>query len=272
MDFYFADDSKQTNPSRNGMGSLVAIGGIRVPGESVALLERQIDELCLRSGFPPKEAFKWSPGREMWMRDQLVEENRRDFFVELISLLAENNVGVVVVIADEGHGSATGAVTTEEDVTKMFIERVHYHLSSGGLIIIDRPGGDRADEERFLEQCLETLQTGTSYVLPTNIALSPLTTNSRNVRLLQAADVITGCSLARVGGEEIYSPPLFEGIKPLFRNNFNRIGGVGLKIHPDGRYANLYHWLLGDTHFVRGNTGSPMPLTDYPYSGDQHTL
>jgi hypothetical protein len=28
-------------------------------------------------------------------------------------------------------------------------------------------------------------------------------------------------------------------------------GGIGLKIQPDGRYANLYHWLLGDTVLVR---------------------
>jgi hypothetical protein len=29
--------------------------------------------------------------------------------------------------------------------------------------------------------------------------------------------------------------------------------------------ANLYHWLVGDTHFYKGNTGRPMPLKGYRY-------
>jgi len=82
------------------------------------------------------------------------------------------------------------------------------------------------------------------------------------------ADVVTSCVVARVSGESTHSPPVFDLIKPLLRSDGHRIGGVGLKIHPDFVYANLYHWLLGDSHFHRFNIGFPMPLKDRPFSND----
>ena len=46
-----------------------------------------------------------------------------------------------------------------------------------------------------------------------------------------------------------------------------RIGGVALKIHPDLRYSNLYHWLLVDSFLIRvsKNSGFPLPPSKYPY-------
>lgn len=69
-------------------------------------------------------------------------------------------------------------------------------------------------------------------------------------------------------GESNFSPPIFECMKPLFRSETGRVGGVGLKLHPDYKYANLYHWLLGDSHFVRGGSGTPLPMKNRPYSDD----
>jgi hypothetical protein len=54
------------------------------------------------------------------------------------------------------------------------------------------------------------------------------------------------------------------------RRDGGRIGGIGLKIHPDFKYANLYHWLVGNTHFHRGSTGFPMPLKGYRYFNNDH--
>jgi hypothetical protein len=34
-------------------------------------------------------------------------------------------------------------------------------------------------------------------------------------------------------------------------------GESGVKIHPDGRYANLYHWLFVDEYLIRGSVGNP---------------
>jgi hypothetical protein len=64
-----------------------------------------------------------------------------------------------------------------------------------------------------------------------------------SVRLLQTADLITSFTLAMVSGEDRHSAPIFGLIKFLLMSEMGRIGGVGLKIHPDYVYANLYRWL-----------------------------
>jgi len=68
-----------------------------------------------------------------------------------------------------------------------------------------------------------------------------------------------------VAGETRFAPDVFQHIKPMFPRKYDRIGGPSLKIHPDFRYSNLYHWLCGDSHFVRYQTGIPMPLKGRHY-------
>ncbi|MEW6233637.1 MAG: DUF3800 domain-containing protein [Chloroflexota bacterium] len=272
MEFFFTDDARQGRPSRPGMGPLVAIGGILVPGQAVWHLERAIDTLCADYGFPQGEEFKWSPGRDLWMRDNLVGETREAFFIDVLSMAERGGVKAIVVIEDTNLRTATSAPNAEMDVTRLFLERVNIQLRrmrSEGIVIVDRPSGDRANEDRFLANCLETLQAGTTYVKPDRIVLNVLSTPSKLVRLLQAADVVSSCTVAAVGGEARFSPPVFALIKRLLFSDMGRIGGVGLKIHPDYRYANLYHWLLGDLHFWKAGAGVSLPLTDRPYSSDQ---
>jgi hypothetical protein len=70
-------------------------------------------------------------------------------------------------------------------------------------------------------------------------------------------------STVKVGDpESVFEMPQSER---LLRDDGNRIGGVGVKIQPDFSYANLYHWLLGDTHFYKGFVGVPMPIIGRPY-------
>jgi len=140
------------------------------------------------------------------------------------------------------------------------------------VVIVSQPSGDRKSESKFLADCLETLRAGTEYVKPERIVLNVLTTPPRFIRLLQLADVVTSCAVAFVGGESSFSPPVFSSIKPMLARELGRVGGVGLKIHPDGKYRNLYHWLLGDSHFMRFMEGFPMPLPNYPYSANPYTL
>ena len=271
VDFFFADDSRQRNPSRPGMGHLIAIGGINVPAEEVGEIGRCLDNLCAEFGFPPNEEFKWSPGREFWMRNNLIGERRQDFFLKVLGLLAVKDVVALVVVEDVTMNKATSASTPEMDVTSMFLERVDQQCGRGGsdgFVIVDRPGGDRTDEDTFLANCLETLQSGTKYVKPTRIAHNVLSTPSKLSRLLQVADLVTSCTLSMVAGETQYAPPVFEAIKPLLDQSTGRVGGYGLKLHPDYKFANLYYWLVGDTHYWRRNAGFPMPLKDRPYSDD----
>lgn len=271
VDFVFADDSRQESPSRLGMGPLVAFGGIHVPANSVRGLERSIDNLCVTSGFPNREPFKWSPSKNLWMAKNLVQFNRLKFFERLLNLAKNYGVQACVVVCDTQYMNATAATSHETDVVWLFLERVHRGFLTAkctGVVIVDTPSGDRQAEGKFLGDCVEMLSSGTDYCQPNKIALSVLTGKSNHVRLLQLADVITSCTTQYVAGETQYSPPVFELIRPLLRSDNDRIGGVGLKIHPDLKYANLYHWLLGDEVFWKGISGYSLPLSNLCYSSD----
>lgn len=271
IDFFFADDARQRKPSRPGLGQLVAIGGINVPAESVREIDEQLNVLCAEYSFPPGQEFKWSPGRELWMHKNLTDSRRLNFIKRVMEALTQHEAMALIVIEDTNYATATGAKTPELDVTKLFLERVNHQCTSGdshGFVIVDRPSGDRRDEDGFLADCLETLHTGTRYVKPTRIAHNVLSAPSHMSRLLQAADVVTSCTLAVVAGETQYAPPVFEMIKPLLDQGIGHIGGYGLKLHPDYRLANLYHWLVGDTHYWRGGAGAPLPLRTRPYFTD----
>ena len=271
IDFFFVDDAKQMKPSRDGMGPLLAIGGILIPGNSVWQAETEINNLCSETGFPPDEPFKWSPGKDLWMRNNLRGEERREFFLSIIRILESCDTTAIVVIEDTRSGTATRNISHEMDATKLFLERVHNNLQARhtqGVVLFSCPSGDRQTENVFLNECRNILSEGTAYLKNERILLNVLSSPPTLIRLLQVADVITSCTTACVAGESRYSPPIFEAIKNLFANEPGRIGGVGLKIHPDYTYANLYYWLLGDTYFWKRSCGFPLPLRFQPYSTD----
>jgi hypothetical protein len=270
VDLFFADDAVQNKPSRRGMGPIVAIGGIHVPSEVARELEKQLNSLCSHAGFPDGEEFKWSPGRDLWMARHLVDADRQDFFRSVLDLLNERGVKVIVVAEDISRSAATpDAPSRLIDVSRLLIERIDNQLRRAGkdiVIIVDSPPGDRAAEKAFLANCYDTLQHGTSFVKPQRIALNVLSTSSKLVRLVQAADLVTSCTVAVVSGEDRFAPPVFERVKPLLYEDGGRIGGVGLKLHPDLVFVNLYHWLVGDEYYRRGNTGWGLPRAQNPYA------
>lgn len=251
------------------MGSLVSVGGFHLPGASIRPLSSELEQICAYYGFPAGEEFKWSPNRGSWMRTSLAGTRRHGFFSECLEAAARHEAQACAVVEDKSHKTTDGKRTGHElDAVKLFLERSHNHLwstNSEAILVADQPSGGRPAEAAFVASCLKHLRQGTQWVNLDRVALV-LTENSRSTRLLQLADLIVGCTLAFVGGEKTYSPPLFtNGIKPLLRRERGRIGGVGLKLHADLRYANLYHWLLGDTHFHKANVGHPIPADGYAY-------
>jgi hypothetical protein len=270
VDLFVLDDAVRDVPERKGMGPLCGVGGLHLPSAAVGPLERALDALCTDVGFPPGDEFKWSPGRELWMRRGLVGPARREFYLRALALANEARATAIVVIADRKARSATGAKTPEEDVVTMFLERAHNALDmtqTEAILLMDRPGGDRQEENEFLASCLTTMREGTGYVLPARLTLA-VSTQSRLVRLLQLADVVASSTLAFVAGEPTYSPPVFEAVRPMLRRGG---GGWGMKIHPDYRYANLYHWLLGDKILLRGNSYLELPTSGRPYRSSPDT-
>jgi len=274
MDFVFADDAQQKQPSRPGMGPLVAVGGICVPGEAVGKLEGKIEALCADYGFPAHEEFKRSPGWHLWMHSNLGEEERQRFFIQVLNLAQDSGARAIVVIEDANCPMATDATSPEMDITRLFLERVQKLLgkrNTDGIVIVPRPSRDAA-EDKFLAGCVETLQSGTDYVKPEHIALNVLSARPKFTRLLQVADVVTSCTTAAVSSEDRFSPVIFAPVKRLLAKEGDRTGGVGLMLHPYFMYANLYHWLVGDTHLWMSGTRFTLPLACYPYSSDPNTF
>lgn len=271
LDLFFADDSLQRAPTRDGMRPLISAGGVLVPSERVRSLERSLNQICEETGFPEGDGgeFKWSPGRELWMHRHLHEEGRERFFLRILDAAGEHGVAATVMVSDTDSRTATEAPDHPTDVTRLLLERVNTYLSYRGrdaAVVVDRPSGNRSEEDAFLRGCLETLDAGTTYVTFDRVAINVVSTPSKLVRCLQLADLATGCTTALVAGEDRYAPPIFRRIRPLLMEDGGRVGGVGLKIHPLMRYVNLYHWLLGDEYYRRRNMGWPLPEEGLPYS------
>lgn len=274
MDLFAIDDSKQSKPTRDGMGPLVAVGGVHVAGDRVRDLELALDSLCNRTGFPDGEEFKWSPDRKSWEYSNLKFAERDEFNLAALKIAKDAGATGIVVMEDITKRQADAKAPSHEvDVTRMFLERAQSHLGPEmhAIVIADRPGGGRKAETEFLSAALTSLRAGTSYTKLDKLALA-VSTDSKLSRLLQLADVVTSCATNFVAGEDKWSPLIFrEGVLPLLRFDYGCIGGRGLKIHPDLRYGNLYHWLLGDEMFVRYQGGCSLPsnrFTAYRESAD----
>jgi len=257
------------------MGPLAAAGAVVLPGEHLGSVESRINAICREVGFPDGDEFKWSPGRRHWMRERLIDEARSEFFGRVLGTVAEGGAAVIVVLVDTSRGFAIPDATSHEmDAVLMLMERLDAYLGSqreDGIVIADRPGGGSSEQSDFLEECLQTVLHGTRFSPMSHVPINVLTTESRLVRMLQVADVVTSCVTSYFAGENAYSPATFGRILPMVRREYDAYGGRGIKVHPDFRYANLYHWLLGDSHFVRFQTGIEFPLTGRPYAaGPDH--
>jgi hypothetical protein len=274
MDLLVIDDASQRKPTRDGMGPLVAVGGFHLPGESARSLEVGLEELCLKSGFPQGEEFKWSPGSRSWMRKALQFDRRRDFFLAALDLARKASATAIVAVSDtQSQPASSGVENPEHDVVTLFLERAQNLLGPLGtdaIVLFDRPSGNRKAERKFLARCLQTIRAGTPFVDFEHLAFA-VSTDSHLVRVLQLADVVVSCTLSCVAGEKTWAPPVFQGIRPMLRTEGRRVGGVGLKLHPDRKYVNLYHWLVGDTYYRRGMSGWDLPIPGRPYASSPNT-
>lgn len=250
------------------MHPLVAVGGLHVPGSAVRGLERSLDTLCREFGFPDGDEFKWSPPRGSWQRTDLQGERRERFHLVALSIARDAGATAIVVMTDSKTAPLSPTRTHEESATMMFLERAQESLAPDrhAIIVFDRPGGDRASERRFLATTMESLRAGTTYSKLDRLALA-VATDSKLSRLIQLADVVTACSTSYVAGERNHSPRIFrEGVLPLLREDYSCKGGRGLKIHPDIRYRNLYHWLLEDEYYVRYQDSRKLPMPGHQYA------
>lgn len=275
MILFFLDDAVQSKPTRAKLGKLVSVGGLAIHEDNIQSLCRDLDKTCKLFGFPdgPQGRFKYSPGRELWMRTGLVEEERSRFYGAVLDSVTEHKGKALVVCVDSTCGAANpGSASSEDDVVKLVVERIEgicKRDKENGLIVFDRPPGGAGERDAFLERCFETLQSGTSFVQPQQILVPPLASSSHLCRPLQIADLIVSATTARIAGESNHSKPLVEKLLPLYDKPHDCIGGWGVKLHPDKKLRNLYHWIFGDQRARKGINSSPYPLVDYAFSTNE---
>ena len=167
MEMWFLDDARQRLTSRDQMGPICAAGGIRVEESRLKNFEASLEALCQRFGFPAAEEFKWSPGRELWMHDNLVRGDRTRFFQEAAQCARDNSVIAVLVCEDTNYRPLTNTASHEVDVVRLLLERIHAQTSAKepSLVVADTPGGGNIKaNDQFISDCLDTLRTGTNAI------------------------------------------------------------------------------------------------------------
>lgn len=131
MNIWFVDDARQRAPSRDRMGPLCAAGGICISEANLRGFELSLEELCARTGIPARQEFKWSPGRELWMHDNLRDEAQTNFFLESIRCARQHGVIGILACVDVNFGAATKVASHELDVVRLLLERVHQQTPGG---------------------------------------------------------------------------------------------------------------------------------------------
>lgn len=187
---------------------------------------------------------------------------------------AQHNTKALVVCWDTGHGNKQPDQAFEACVDYLF-ERLSVNLAkrkTSAIIVADRPGGGKDQDDHFLTNFVERVQNGTDYVVPDHVLLNVLTTPSHLVRHLQLADLVTGITTAMVCGQDQYAGPLFPLVQQMFiRNNMGSVAGTGLKLAPNG-LENLYHWVLKENLFHKSGGAVSYQLPSPKLSFANHPI
>ncbi|HUN25020.1 MAG TPA: DUF3800 domain-containing protein [Steroidobacteraceae bacterium] len=272
MDVFFADDSSQRG-AREGMGQVIAIGGIFVEEAALRPLAAAIDAIAAEAGIPAGTEIKWSPRKDSWIYQKLHGEDRRRCYSRFLEAAIQHRIRALAVCWDTGRTTLVGREAFARCVGYLF-ERVVTHLNfhdRQAIVVADRPSGGQREDTEFLQAFLDLIENGTQHVDPERVLLNVLTTPSHLVRHLQLADLVTGITTAMVCGAYDYAAPLFPLVRQLLiRNKFDHIGGTGLKVFPDD-LVNLYHWVLQEQFLHRGGgaVAYPLPSPKISYASDE---
>lgn len=271
MRLVFIDDSQQLTPPRQGLGPLLAMGGVIVPDEHVRALGDALAGIKRAAGVPDEEELKWKPPKGSYLAGadgEVVKKLRLD----LLSAAESHHARSIVVVLD--HGAAyinESGATVGGIVLKWLFERVTMHLrdhESRGLIVSDKPGGGSSQEGKWLHETLNLTNFGTEYVQPDGIALPILTAPSHHVPHLQLADLIVAATTAAVAGRESGLALKRSLLALAHRHSLGDINGAGLVLFPE--CYNLYYWALGATSWSKPSklTRTSLPVTGFRYDTD----
>ncbi|HWM02003.1 MAG TPA: DUF3800 domain-containing protein [Actinophytocola sp.] len=261
MRLAFIDDSQQTDPPRDGLGHLLAIGAVIVPEAGVAGYAADLRSIRTELGIPDGEELKWAPAKGTFLKSADGETVSR-LRTEMLLAADRHGIKSTVVILD--HSRTYLGLTQVEvgvKILKWLYERISMHLTDVddiGMIIADKPGGGTTEESRWLAASLELTDYGTEYVSPERIVLPIVTAHSHHVPHLQLADLVVAATTAAYAGR-----PSGFALAPLLRPLMHRhrlgcVNGAGIVLFPD--HVNLYHWAFGETRWAKPSTNTEWVL------------
>jgi hypothetical protein len=276
MEIFFADDSIQQTCYRESLGVLIGVGGILVEEAAVRPLADAMDAIAKAFGLPKGEEFKWSPRKGSWIREHL-HDLRGECYGQVLEAAHSHRVKAIIICNDTARTADSKEAAYQRCLDYLF-ERLSMNLENReahAIMVADRPGGGKVQEDEFLAYFLQRVRDGTDYVPPDRLLLNVLTTPSEMIRHLQLADLVTGITTAIVAGLDKYAGPLFPLVQRLFiTNRPGGIAGTGLKIAPDSTrgdsLVNLYHWVLGERFLHKGGgaVAYRLPAGGYPFEKD----
>jgi hypothetical protein len=264
MEVFFADDSTQKG-ARKGMGNVIGLGGILVGEGSLRALSDAVDGVANEFGIPRGEELKWSPRKGSWIYENLHDGDRRECYARVLQAASAHGVCAIVMCWDTGRTWLQGKDAFKRCVKYLF-ERMTMHLeekNSHAILIADRPGGGKGQEEEFLQDFVAHVQDGTEYVDADRVLLNVLTTPSHLLRHLQVADLVTGITTSMFCGSYDYAAALFPHVQPMLikHRTTGAVGGTGVKIFPR-ELINLYRWVLKEKSYHMGGGARSYPLPD----------
>lgn len=263
MQLFFADDSAQRSV-RDGMGKLLAFGGVLVDSARLRSLSSAIDDVANAYGIPTGEEIKWSPRKGSWIYSNLQGDARSSCYGEILRAAIDHDCKAIVVLCDYEMRNLKPEWGFDRCV-QYTLERVSTYLSATSeeaVIVADRPSGGHREADEFLNLFVKHLAGKHNHMVKETFALNLLTAPSHMVRQLQLADLVVAITTAMFSGQSKWASEHFDSVKEMFiRNNFGFIGGTGAKIYPD-QLTNLYHWVLGEKHYSKVGRGAAWPLPD----------
>lgn len=261
MQFFFADDSAQKSV-REGMGKLLAFGGVLVHSDRLKSLSGAIDSIARAHGIPANEEIKWSPRKGSWIYENLKGDDRSSCYLAILKAALDHDCKAIVVLCDYEMRNLKPEWGFDRCV-QYTLERVSTYLSATAeeaVIVADRPSGGHREADEFLASFIDHLADTHNHMLEGTFALNLLTAPSHMVRQLQLADLVVAITTAMFSGQTKWATGYFDLVKAMFiRNGFGYIGGTGVKVYPD-KLINLYHWVLGEEHFSKVGMGTAWPL------------
>src|SRR5690606_8706973 len=209
---------------------------------------------------PADEELKWKPAKGTFLRGangELVADLRQS----MLDAALKCDIRPAVVVVDQGRvfreKTAAGA---GKEIVKYLYERIEMCLDDNkdiGVVIADEPGGGAKAERRWLADTLELTKNGTQYVRAERVVMPIVTAPSDHVPHLQLADLVTAATTAAVAGRKS-GLDLVSRLKALaHKRKSGETGGAGIVLWPPDLY-DLHWWVFGETHYIRGNSGTPL--------------